>query len=279
MSGGEFRRIGTAKLWHGAQMRDLRRKSRDGHDMLTYLLTCPQGNYAGIFTLPVAYAVEDLRWAKARVLRALELLATDGHIHYDPGASVVYLPQVLEWDPAGQERQFAGIVRRLQSLPETPLVGIFKADLLKRGLADYGERARPLLEHFGLTPVRQQSHSNQTSTQAPSPSQAHTQAQAPTAPRADGDYPLISSRGNGDRRTDAPPLTRAEQLWENVLLPITREPHRREDWLKALRDPGAVEAAESAASAVNAVLARGGGDLRSPAAFLWAKFQELRRVS
>jgi hypothetical protein len=271
---GEYRRIGTAKLWHGGEMRALRQKSRDAHDMLTYLLTCPQGNYAGIFTLPIAYAAEDLLWSKVRVQRALDLLAAERHIHHDASACVVYLPQVLEWDPAGQERQFAGIVRRLQSLPKTSLVETFKADQLKRGLAEYGERARPLLEYLGLTPMRQQFHSNQTATQAPSPSQAQTQAQAHTAPRTKRDYSLISSRGNGNGPTDVPPLTRAERLWEDVLFPLTNEPHLREQWLKVLQDPGALEAAESAADALRGALTR--GDVRNPGAFLWSKFRELR---
>jgi hypothetical protein len=273
---GEYRRIGTAKLWHGSSMRALRQKSRDGHDMLIYCLTCPMGNYAGIFVLPVAYASEDLRWSKARILRALQLLAGDGHIHYDPGASVVYLPQVLEWDPAGQERQFAGIVRRLESLPETPLTAIFKADLLNRGLVKYGEKARPLLEYFGLTPVRQQSHTDETPTQAQAPSQAHTQAQAPTAPGAEGNYPKLPVRGNGNGRTDGPPLTEAERFFEEVLLPLTNEPHHRDEWLRALQEPGAMEAAESAADALNGALGRGG--VRNPGAFVWKKFQEQRRV-
>lgn len=273
MSGGEYRRISTAKVWYEPRMRTLRQKSRDGHDMLLYLLTCPQGNYAGIFTLPLAYAVEDLRWSRRRVMRALNLLTTDGHIHYDPDASVVYLPQVLLWDPAGQEKQFAGIARRLESLPDTPLKATLKADLLKRGLANFGEKARPLMEYFGLIPMRQQSHSNQTATQSqsPSPSQSHTQAQAQAHTVGAEDNPMISVRGNGDGRT---PLTKAEQFWENEILPLTGELHLRDKWLAQLRVPGALEAARLAVDALNG--ADGRGEVRNVGAFIWAKFQEIQ---
>jgi hypothetical protein len=273
---GEYRRIGTAKLWQGARMRALRKKSRNGHDLLLYLLTCPQGNYAGIFVLSIALAAEDLRWSKAKVLRERDLLVADGHIHFDPDSSVVYLPQVLEWDPAGQEKQFEGIVRRLKSLPDTSLVAIFKTDLVDRGLVEYGERARPLLDYFGLTRMRQQSHHDQTATQSQFTSQVHSQsqAQAHTVSGAEGNSPLLSVRGNGNGRTDTTPLTSTERFWEDVIVPLTHELHRREEWLEVLRGPGALEVAKSAVDEVR--VAQGRGGVHNPGALLWSRFRELR---
>jgi hypothetical protein len=263
-------------------MRALRRRSRDAHDLLVYLVTCPHSNLVGMFSLSPAHAAADLCWPARKLTAALAELEADEVAFYDVTAEVIYVPAILQWQPIATDKQAEGAVRRLEGLPETALIDRLRQDLLRQGYADATERTRPLLEFLGLTPpvtqtVRhpvRQAVTGGTPSPSPSPSQTQTQTQAP-APTGNG--PLrgtIDAQSLAIRGRDGTPRTAIERLVEDRILPLTREPHRRDEWLKELAAPGAVELVITAIERTEAAAESGG--LQNPAAFLWATYRGLR---
>ncbi len=132
-------------------MRALRRQHRDAHDLLLYLLTCPEGNFIGLAPVPLAHVAGDICWPEARVRRALEILDAERLACYDFEAQVAYLPLVLEWQPIETERQAKGAIRRLDALPATVLIERFTQALRSSHPPARGKAREVLLAHFGAT--------------------------------------------------------------------------------------------------------------------------------
>ncbi len=291
MSGGEFRRVASLRLWSDGKMRALRRRNRDAHELVVYLVTCPHANLVGLFALSPAHAVADLCWTRSRFPKALAVLQAEGLAFYDGATEIVYTPLILDWQPISTQAQAEGAVRRLQALPPVPsLLDRLRQDLVARGQVEVSEKVRPLLEYLGLTPrqapvqptvtppVRQgtPSHSPSPShshTQGPShsPSPSHSSAQVGPEAHDGSGSPFQSS---GRDRTDGhlePPRTKAEEIFEDCIAPVTRELHRRDEWLRVLNSPTACAAAMIAAGETREAVRL--GQARNPGAYLWRCFQ------
>jgi hypothetical protein len=290
MSPGAYRRIHTARLW-SSEMRTFRRRDRNAHDGLVYLLTGPASNFIGLYRLPMEWAAHDLCVSAPRFRRIIKALVDMMYATYDESASVVYVPLALEMDPISTEQQALGAVRQIESLPPTSLVSQFRADILRRlPSVKKPEALRPLLEFLGVVPEKGQGApgltppvtplqtSGPTRTPSPSPSPSPSGDNTTGGRRKHGDLPdvlsqIFQSRNVSTNTIPTVPLTEAERVYDEFILPMTGEVHMRDQWLKALRHPGAIEAVEQAANALNG--ANGQGEIRKPGAFLWAKFQEI----
>ncbi len=253
-----------------------------------YLVTCPHGNSVGLFPLALPYVAEDLQWSAREVDRAFAALEAEGLAYFDPDAGVVYVPAILTWDPISTEAQARGAVRRLSALPQTPLIERLGRDLLPRVHVMNPNSLRPLLEYLGmeetLTAVSPPSDPHPTPRQTGTQSQSHSHSPSQSQSRRDdgeeitaGEPRIVTSHTrniDAINGTDVPaPRTPAEELVDDLILPTTREFYRRDEWLKALRSPGALKAVEKAWGILNA--AKSHAEIRNPGAFLWAKFREL----
>ena len=92
-----------------------------------YLLSCPHGNSAGIFILPIGYALTDLDWTDVKyksamgVLEEAELIACDGDI--------VFIKQFLRFNPYNNMNHAKGSFNEISGFIGSHLYGLFYEDL------------------------------------------------------------------------------------------------------------------------------------------------------
>lgn len=112
--------------------------------LLLYLYSCPHGNAAGCFHLPVGYMMADLRWDENRVSERVSDLVQRGFIEHDPESGLI---RIVGWfghngiENSNVAKGIAAILRRL------PTGQIF--DNLVNDLVRLGNRfMAPLLPEF-----------------------------------------------------------------------------------------------------------------------------------
>lgn len=123
-----------------------------------YLLTCPHRTMEGLFRLPKLYIAADLGWDTKRLAKPFQRLVDDGFISYDENVSVILLRKALKYQCPDNPNQEKSAIKKLEELPETPLLGEFiqLAELFAEGFA------KRLVERFGK-PQYSNSNSNSNS--------------------------------------------------------------------------------------------------------------------
>lgn len=111
------------KLWNNRSIRSL---PEDGRNLYLYLWTCPHGNMAGLYYLPLGYAALDLQWTVERVEKALQACEESQLVKYDPLGNLVLVLHYLQYNTLENVNQAKGAVKCLEELPPTPLLADFK---------------------------------------------------------------------------------------------------------------------------------------------------------
>jgi hypothetical protein len=103
--------------------------------LFLYLLTCPHGNFLGIFVLKPAYAVGDLRISEDEYLKDLKSLSH--FMEYDELTDVLWIKNLLRYGTKGKlnDKQKAGAVKLISELPKSELLQHF-ANYYKPVLGD-----------------------------------------------------------------------------------------------------------------------------------------------
>ena len=93
--------------------------------LFLYLLTCPHGNFLGLFVLKPAYAVGDLGQSEDEYLKDLNSL--DHFIKYDENTSVLWIKNLLRYGTKAKlnEKQKAGAMKLISELPKSELIEHF----------------------------------------------------------------------------------------------------------------------------------------------------------
>lgn len=110
------------KFWAHARRA---RWSTDATTLALYLLTCKHRHTEGLYELPLGYAAADTGLTLDQVDQALDDLVDDGFVEHDPAADLVLLPKALAYQAPSGGDQIVGAVRRLEELPDSPLLTRF----------------------------------------------------------------------------------------------------------------------------------------------------------
>ncbi len=97
---------------------DILKLSDQGKLLALYLLSCPHGNMLGVFRLPKAYIIGDLKWNEATVSRTLHELATIKFISVCDGSDYVCINQFIRHNDTANAEQFTARLNDLEALPE-----------------------------------------------------------------------------------------------------------------------------------------------------------------
>lgn len=122
-----------------------------------YLLTCRHRFTEGLYHLPKAYAMGDLKWSAERFAIPFAKLLSEGFADYDEQTSVVLLRQCMKYQVPANENVITAAMKRLDSLPNSVLLQEFIAlaerfaiPFAKRLRERYGERLPiPFAERYG----------------------------------------------------------------------------------------------------------------------------------
>ncbi len=112
------------KLWNNRSIRSL---PEDGRNLYLYLCTCPHGNMAGLYHLPLGYGALDLQWTVERVEKALQTCEEAHLVKYDPLENLLLVLHYLQYNALENVNQAKGAAKCLEELPPTPLLADFKA--------------------------------------------------------------------------------------------------------------------------------------------------------
>jgi hypothetical protein len=90
--------------------------SDDARFLALYLLTCPHGNIAGVFRLPVAYAIEDTGWTSERLRNGFETLSDAGFIRRD-SSGWTWIVKWLKWNKPDNGNQWKAVEKQIAQVP------------------------------------------------------------------------------------------------------------------------------------------------------------------
>lgn len=120
--------------------------TEDARTLALYLLTCEHRITEGLYRLPKAYIATDLAWSEERVGSAFDELIDAPFIRYDDRAQVVLIVGALKRQPPINDNIAKAAARRLESLPETPLL----LDLYVLAKQHSERFAEQIAESFGV---------------------------------------------------------------------------------------------------------------------------------
>lgn len=170
-----------ASFWSSDTLRAL---PDDARFLALYLLTCPHGNIAGVFRLPLAYASEDTGWSTERLRNGFETLSNSGFCLRD-GSGWTWIIKWLKWNKPDNPNQWKAVEKIIAQVPESVP---FCKEIDKNESAN-GTVSEPL--------------GNLTSP-SPSPSISQEQKLYPAIPLSDGSDYLVPASLAGDLKAAFP---------------------------------------------------------------------------
>lgn len=118
---GRYRRV-YPRTWKRPTFVDL----NDGERVLMfYLLTGPQTNRIGLYSLSIASAAEDLKSVPDTIRKRLRKVCATFGWHYDADARVFYIPSWWHWNPPENANVLKGNLKDLIEIPPCGLVDAF----------------------------------------------------------------------------------------------------------------------------------------------------------
>jgi hypothetical protein len=93
--------------------------SDDARYVALYLLTCPHGHMAGVFRLPLAYAVDDTGWTIDRLRGALIELASADWLARDEKSGWTWIKKFLQWNKPDNPNMWKAVAKQCACLPDT----------------------------------------------------------------------------------------------------------------------------------------------------------------
>jgi hypothetical protein len=88
----------------------------DAKLLALYLLTCPHANIAGVFRLPMAYAVEDMGWDAERLRNGFETLSAAGFCRYDK-SGWLWIVKWLKWNKPDNQNMWKAVDKAVAQVP------------------------------------------------------------------------------------------------------------------------------------------------------------------
>jgi hypothetical protein len=114
-----------------------------------YLLTSPHRTIEGLFILPKGYIMGDLQWSPERLEEPFARLLADDFIAYDDATEVLLIRKALKYQRPENPNMDTSAVRRLVTVPATPLDAVF-FESAQRFAERFAQRLAELMpERFG----------------------------------------------------------------------------------------------------------------------------------
>jgi hypothetical protein len=152
--------------------------TNDMHLLAYYLMTCPHRLTEGLYRLPKAYVLADLKWSAKRLAEPFGQLLAANFCSYDEAAEVVLIHQAMKYQAPENPNQVKAALKALGTVPSTVL-----ADRFRQLAERYCPRlAEALPEGFG---GRSAERSAEPIPDPPSPTPTPTPTTEPTVPRGD----------------------------------------------------------------------------------------------
>lgn len=104
--------------WQNPKVRKMGDAART---MLLYLLTCPHGNSAGCFILPLAYMSHDLTWDMDRVTQTVSELLQNGFIRVDDNTNMILITGWWGHNVIENRNVAKNVCAAIQALPNCQL--------------------------------------------------------------------------------------------------------------------------------------------------------------
>lgn len=91
-----------------------------------YVLTCEHRHLEGIYKLPPQYACADLHWTMKTWKSACTVLQESGFLKWDSRTNVILIVNALRYQAPENPNQTSAALRRINDLPDTPLLQEFR---------------------------------------------------------------------------------------------------------------------------------------------------------
>ncbi|HEY9147086.1 MAG TPA: hypothetical protein VIN36_10410 [Thiobacillus sp.] len=124
-------------FWSSDTLRGL---DDDAKMLALYLMTCPHGNMAGVFRVPLAYAVDDMRWDSERLRNGFKNLSDAGWLYRCDRTGWVWVVKWLKWNRPDNPNQWKSVAKLVAQVPDSVA---FHSLLIKTAVED-GTVSEPL---------------------------------------------------------------------------------------------------------------------------------------
>jgi hypothetical protein len=104
-----------SSFWQSSTMSEL---SKPARDLVLYMLTCPQGNSAGVFYLPAGYACSDMRTSFEEFSASMDELESIQFVKYCKTTKWVWVKNHFEFNPLQNSNQVTGAKQTALEVPK-----------------------------------------------------------------------------------------------------------------------------------------------------------------
>lgn len=91
----------------------------DGRFLALYLLTCGHGNMAGVFRLPMGYAIEDTGWVSERLSNGFKTLSDAGWLKRDERTGWTFIVNWPKWNRPDNPNQRKAVEKMVDQVPDS----------------------------------------------------------------------------------------------------------------------------------------------------------------
>lgn len=99
-----------------------------------YFMTCKHRQLEGIYVLPLKYAASDLGWTEKRIRKVITFLESEGFLRYDASSNLLLIRNSLKYQTPESDNVIKGAIRRINDLPQSPLLLEFQELVAKHCL-------------------------------------------------------------------------------------------------------------------------------------------------
>lgn len=103
----------------------MRKLSPEAKLLMLYFLTCQHRNIIGFYLLPLEYAQTDTKLLGEGFAEGFTELLDKGSVLYDEENQIILVKNYLEYNPIENPNQEKAAVKKLDELPDTPLMEPF----------------------------------------------------------------------------------------------------------------------------------------------------------
>jgi hypothetical protein len=122
---GRYRRL-YVRMWRHPRFVTL---TADERVLALYLLTGPQTNRLGLYTLSIAQAAEDLGTVPQTLMKRFANCCASFGWHFDSKARVFYIPSWFTWNPPANSNAMKGFLNDLSEIQPCGLLDAFARNL------------------------------------------------------------------------------------------------------------------------------------------------------
>jgi len=104
-----------SSFWQSPTMREI---SKPARDLAIYLLTCQHGNCAGVFSLPIGYACDDMQITTEEFYSSMDELESIGFAKYCKTTKWVWITNHFEFNTLQNDNQVTGAKKLALEVPK-----------------------------------------------------------------------------------------------------------------------------------------------------------------